>query len=186
MACAVGASAVLAGCSAEQQARETLPSVSSAAPSEEELPPLGPAEFPVPDEAREKTPEGALAFAEYYMALGVEIGEGAVPAAVLLDLSTDECRLCGQVARSFIDDQAAGYTYSGSKTTFTAIGLPRVQANQAELGFLFTQSAYVVLDQTGQEVPDRAGQATGNLQSGMLLTWNQDLESWLVSNLTVG
>lgn len=185
-ACLVAGTAVLAGCSEKQEASSSLPTPSSAEPTQEELPPLGPAEFPVPADAREKTPKGALAFARYYMAIGGEIGMGRAPASALLDLSTSECRLCGQIARSFADDQAAGYTYRGSSNTFQELGPPRLRGDQAELGFVFSQSGYTVVDAAGQEVPERAGQPSGDLQSGMLLTWSQASSSWLVSNLTVG
>lgn len=185
-ACLVAGTAVLTGCSEKQEASSSLPSATSAEPTQEELPPLGPAEFPVPAEARAKTPDGALAFAKYYMAVGGPIGQGSVPAEVLLDLSTSECRLCGQIARSFADDQAAGYTYRGSTSTFEELGLPRLQGDQAELGFVFSQSAYTVINSAGQEVPERASQASGDLQSGMLVLWSEVSSSWLVSSLTVG
>lgn len=189
VACAVGASAVLTGCSEKQEARQTLPATTSSAASSEsenELPPLGPAEFPVPAEARAKTPDGALTFAEYYMTLGVQIGEGRVASDVLLALSTDECRLCARIARSLAEDQAAGYTYLGNSTTFEELGPPRIDGDIAEIGFLFSQSSYTVIDASGQEVPARAGGAAENLQSGMILAWDSGLTSWLVSNLTVG
>ncbi|MGY2129973.1 hypothetical protein [Blastococcus sp. SYSU DS0617] len=185
-ACLVAGCAALTGCSEKQEASRSLPSTSSAAPSKEALPPLGPADFPVPAEARAKTPDGALAFAEYYMMLGVKIGEGRVASDVLLDLSTDECRLCERIARSLAEDRAAGYTYLGNSTTFEELGPPLIDDESAEIGFLFSQSSYTVLDASGQEVPARAGQAAEDLQSGMILIWNSGLSSWLVSNLTVG
>jgi hypothetical protein len=72
---------VLSGCSERQEAADTLPEADATpSASEPELPPLGPPDLPVPDAAREKTPEGALAFAKYYMSLGTEIGMGTIPA----------------------------------------------------------------------------------------------------------
>jgi hypothetical protein len=176
---------LLSGCSEKQGANETLPST-SAAETTPELPPLGPKEFPVPAEAREKSPEGALAFAKYYMSLGTEIGKGTVPAQALLDLSTSECRLCAQVAESFREDQAAGYTYMGSSDTFKEYGPPLLKGDTADLGFVFNQSSYTVVNSSGQEIPERAGQATGDLQSGMQLIWQDDLRAWLANSLTVG
>jgi len=186
VACLVAGTAVLTGCSEKQEAGTSLPSPVSAEPTQEELAPLGPEAFPVPAEARAKTPDGALSFAEYYMALGVEIGQGRVPADVLLELSTSECRLCGQIARSFSADQAAGYTYRGNSSTFRELGAPRVEGELAEVGFIFSQSAYTVLDANGDEVPERGSQASGDLQSGMFLTWSETSSSWLVSSLTIG
>lgn len=184
-ACLV-AGVALTGCSEKQEAREALPETSSAAPTEDELPPLGPDQFPVPSEARRKSPEGALAFARYYMRLGIEIGLGKAPAESMLTLSTDNCRLCRQVAQSFSDDQTAGYTRRGSTSTFKEYGPPLLVGDTADIGFVYAQSADEVLDRDGNAIPDRAGVASGDLQSGMQLIWRDDLECWHVNSLVVG
>ena len=49
---------LLGGCSEKQEANDTLPSA-SAAETTEALPEVGPADFPVPDEARTKDAAGA-------------------------------------------------------------------------------------------------------------------------------
>jgi len=54
--------ALLGGCSEKQEASDTLPNAGAAEPSEAELPPLGPADLPMPDEARTKDAAGAVAF----------------------------------------------------------------------------------------------------------------------------
>ena len=59
--CLLAGAAVLAGCSDMQEASESLPSTSSAAPTEDELPPLGPEDLPMPDEARTQDAAGAEA-----------------------------------------------------------------------------------------------------------------------------
>ena len=182
----VVAVAVLSGCSATEPANETLPAPSATSTAASEtLPPLGPANFPVPAEAREKTPEGALAFGRYYMTLGDHIGNTDLDATPLLELSRD-CSLCQQIARSFEQDRAAGYSYSHSSFTFNEYGLPTVTDDRAELGFVYSQSPYSVVDRSGKLVPARSGQATGQLQSGMLLRWDSALRTWLVTSLTVG
>jgi hypothetical protein len=185
LACLAAAGTALVGCSEKQEAN-TLPSTSSVAPTEEELPPLGPEDYPVPTGARNKTPEGALAFAKYYMSLGTEIGQGDYPSRFLLDLSTPDCRLCDRVAASFAEDEAAGYKHVGSSHTFEEYALPRIAGDTAELGFVYAQSAYTVVDAKGRDVPSEAAAASGELQSGMLLEWRSDLDCWLVSNLTIG
>jgi len=184
VACLAVGTALLGGCSEKQEASSDLPSA-AASSSKPELPPLGPADFPVPDEARQKTPEGALAFAKYYIALGDQIGSGTIPPRTLLDLS-DGCGLCRQVASSYEADRAAGITYSGSTYSFKEYALPRLSGETAELGFVYSQSAYKALDARGHEVPARAGKASGKLQSGMLLKWRDDLQSWVVTSLTIG
>ena len=60
--------ALLSGCSEKQEAGTTLPST-SASPTTEELPVVGPADFPVPDEARTKNAAGAEAFLRYFIEL---------------------------------------------------------------------------------------------------------------------
>ncbi|MCW2579144.1 MAG: uncharacterized protein JWR82_745, partial [Blastococcus sp.] len=56
----VAGALLLSGCSEKQEANDTLPST-SASPSTEALPEVGPADFPVPDEARTKDAAGAEA-----------------------------------------------------------------------------------------------------------------------------
>ena len=53
----VVAAALLSGCSEKVEANDTLPPT-SAAETTESLPPVGPADFPVPDEARTKDAAG--------------------------------------------------------------------------------------------------------------------------------
>ena len=177
---------VLSGCSERQEASDTLPGAdASPSASEPSLPPLGPPNFPVPTEARYKTPEGALAFARYYMGLGTKIGEGTIPAEVLLELSAG-CELCQQVADSYKADQAAGYIYHNATYTFDEYAPPTLSGDTAELGFVYAQSAYEVLDAEGNEITERSGDATGELQSGMILRWQEPLKSWTVTSLTIG
>jgi hypothetical protein len=64
----VVATDLLTGCSEKQEASTTLPTT-SAAETTEVLPQLGPADFPVPDEARTKDAAGADAFLRYYIEL---------------------------------------------------------------------------------------------------------------------
>jgi hypothetical protein len=175
----------LTGCTDKQEASHTLPTT-SAAETTPGLPPLGPVDFPVPAEAREKTPEGALAFAKYYVDLAFEVGGGGVPSQALLDLSTPDCRLCNQVAASYAQDQASGYKHVGESHSFRENGPPLITDNVAEIGFAYTQGAYSVVDANGADVPSRAGKDSGVLSSGMRLEWRDDLDSWLVANLTIG
>src|SRR4051794_41324347 len=62
------AMALVGGCSSKHEANDTLPSASetSATPS---LEPLGPADLPMPDDARSQDAAGAEAFVRYYMAV---------------------------------------------------------------------------------------------------------------------
>jgi hypothetical protein len=178
--------AVLSGCSESDKPAETLPSGSSAAiTSSEALPPLGPPNFPVPDEARERTSEGALAFMRYYIGLSSHIADGSVEPQALLDLS-DGCGTCARVAASYQQDRAAGLTYEGFEYTFREYGLPVITGSQAEIGFVYSQGPYEVIDKSGIALPGRRVQASGDLQSGAFLVWRDDLASWMVTSMTIG
>ena len=98
---------VLGGCSDTKQAGSTLPSTTkAAATSTSSLPPLGPADFPVPPAARQKTPDGVIAFTKYYVALMNHQAE-ALDSTPLRDLSR-ECQACKELADSYDQVKAAG------------------------------------------------------------------------------
>jgi hypothetical protein len=179
--------AVLSGCSSEEPANETLPSA-SAEPSAtaDALPPLGPPDFPVPDEAREKTPEGALEFTRYYIGLIEWASNGPQDPQPLLDLTDTSCATCDMIAESFRNDLARGYRYSGVTFNFHAYASGVLTEDQAQVAFVFSQSAIVVSDASGQSVPSRSTEPSGDLQSGARLTWNSALASWIVDSLTIG
>ncbi|MGY1745182.1 DUF6318 family protein [Blastococcus sp. SYSU D00695] len=183
LALTVGA---VSGCSDEQQASQTLPSAStSPSSSAEALPPLGPPDFPVPDEARERTPEGALEFTRYYISLLEHIGNGDLNPQPLLDLSLD-CSYCNQVASSLAEDRAAGYRYGDISVSFHPYGPGLLNGNEAEVGFVYSQSAFTVYDGNGQVIETQSASATGDLQSGALLAWQADLHVWRVTSMTIG
>src|SRR3954470_12140999 len=89
------ATALLGGCAAKHEASETLPSASetSASPS---LQPLGPADFPVPDEARVQSDAGARAAARYYLSL-TTYAFHTLDTDPLRDLSRN-CEFCTNLA----------------------------------------------------------------------------------------
>jgi hypothetical protein len=177
---------VLSGCSERQEAADTLPGA-DAEPSatEAELPPLGPSEFPVPDAARERTPEGALEFTRYYVKLNGHIASGPLNPQPLLDLSQD-CRQCIAVAQSYADDRAAGYTYDQFTYKFTPAGPGLIEDDIAQVGFVYEQGPLNVLDGGGNRVAERSSSATGRLQSGTTLAWDSSRTTWIVTGLTIG
>jgi hypothetical protein len=181
-AAAVAGMAVLAGCSDGGSANQTLPPMSSpAAPTTEALQPLGPADFPVPDAARQRTPEGVVAFTTYYL----ELSEHLLPSLQsqpLRDLSRG-CEVCEQVADGYDADRAAGYRYEGDQLSITSTGSAVVRGQTGEISFLLTQPPVAVYDRSGALVPDRQSDAY-QLTGGMALEWDDSLESWLVTQLT--
>ncbi len=107
-ACLLAGAAALTGCSEKQEASESLPSTSSASPSEDALPPLGPADLPMPDEARTQDAAGAEAFVRYYIEL-INRTSTVMDAQPLRDFS-DGCRDCDRIADNVEADAVAGRT----------------------------------------------------------------------------
>lgn len=185
VACALGACAVLAGCSAgNQEARETLPSPSSAAPSEEELPPLGPEDMPMPAEARTQDAAGAEAFVRYYIEL-INRTSTVMDAQPLRDLS-DGCRDCDRIADNVEEDAANGYRYSGGAVTIRSAGSAAVTGLEAQIAFTLDQAPLAVLDAGGVENSDLSSGAYNGLNGGAIAFWNEARSTWLMSTLTLG
>lgn len=185
-ACVVGASAVLAGCSEKQEAQQSLPSTSSAAPSTTEaLPPLGPAAFPVPPEARAKTADGAVEFVRYYVTLTKYLADHGLDPEPLLTLSQD-CRSCSNIAASLTEDREANYTYLQYDFEFDEYGPALIEGDTAQMGFTYIQGPVSVVDQAGAVVEDRSSATREKLESGAILLWRSDQQTWVLTALTVG
>jgi hypothetical protein len=180
-AAAVGI-AVLTGCSDGGTANETLPPVtSSAAPTSDALQPLGPPDFPVPDEARAKTPEGVLAFTTYYLQLTDRVLPSLDPTP-LRDLSRG-CEACEALAAGYDADRAAGYRYEAGELSIDSTGTSVVEGDTGEISFLLTQPPVRVFDANDQLVPERETD-TYQLSGGMVLQWDARKTTWLVTQLT--
>ena len=184
-ACLLAGAATLTGCSEKQEASESLPTTSSAAPSEDALPPLGPEGFAVPDNAREKTPKGAVEFARYYVKLTKYLADSSLDPEPLLTLSQD-CRSCINVAQSLAQDQAAKFTYRRYDIDFNEYGPALVDGDTAQVGFTYVQGPVLVVDEAGNVVADRSYATPEKLESGAILLWRSDLHSWVITGLTVG
>ena len=180
----LGGCVVLSGCSEKREANDSLPTASTS-PTEEDLPPLGPEDLPMPDEARQQTGQGALEFARYFFEVNEHVATGTLDPAPLLALSQN-CGICERIAHSYRGDAAAGYHYRGFEYTFEASSPGVLDGSQAEVGFLYSQTAYSVVDSRDASVPARAGVASGPLQSGMVLQWDDELSTWLVTDMTIG
>jgi hypothetical protein len=176
--------ALLSGCSEKQEASHTLPST-TAAESTPELPPLGPEDFPVPPEAREKTPEGAVDFVRYYASLTKYVAENSLDPEPLLSLSQD-CLTCTRIVQSLAADRAANYTYREYVFEFAENGPALIQGDTAQVGFSFVQGPITVVDPSGQVVSDRSAATPEKLPSGAVLLWRDDLSGWVITGLTVG
>lgn len=179
LACLAVVAVFTSGCSDKQEPQAAPPTTTSATASPT-LPPLGPADFPVPAEARQKTEAGALAFAKYYLQLSNHLAP-TLDSQPLRDLSVN-CETCNQLADSFDHDKAAGYHYVGGNVTVASTGSISVSGSKAELSFLLKQEAMQVLDGSGAEVPGKSSPAY-ELSGGMVLNWDDADSAWLVAQL---
>jgi hypothetical protein len=173
--------AVLAGCSDGGTANETLPSSSTAAAqTTESLPPLGPADFPLPDEAREQTPEGAEAALRYYLELTTrQSGKTGKP---LRDLSRD-CSFCTFLADRYDSDAAAGYVITGGDFIIESFSPPAVHDDIAEFALSVTQTAVTVTGPDGQPVADRGSAELKGISLGASMTWSSQGRVWILNQL---
>jgi hypothetical protein len=179
---AVVAISVLAGCSDGETANETLPPSSTAAETSESLTPLGPPDFPVPDEAREKTPEGVTAFARYYLALSDHLLT-SLDSQPLRGLSQN-CEVCDQLADGYDADKAAGLRYEGGKLEVNSTGTAVVESGSGEVSFFLTQEAVTVYDAAGIMVANKTSDSY-DLGGGMSLEWDAVSQGWVVTALTL-
>ncbi|MGY1635055.1 DUF6318 family protein [Geodermatophilus sp. SYSU D00742] len=179
----VGA-ALLGGCAQAQQASENLPSAApEAEPSDAELPPLGPADLPMPDEARTQDAAGAEAFVRYYIDL-INRTSTVMDAAPLREFSNG-CAECNRIATETEQDAQAGYRYQGGKITITWIKSPP-PGSEAEIGFVADQEALSVLDTSGAPVQGLTFPAYDQLSSGASARWHQPSQTWILTGLTLG
>jgi hypothetical protein len=174
--------ALLTGCAEKQEANQTLPST-SASPTTEALPEIGPADFPVPDEARTKDAAGAEAFMRYYLELS-DRQQGLLEGQPLRELGP-ECQECSRIAKAFDDVAAAGHRYEGGQLTVNDVAKPLVGDDEATIAFTVRQEAVRILDGAGNTV-DEGLPVQPNLSSGMTLVWSANEHSWRVKSLTLG
>lgn len=175
------ATAVLAGCSGgRKQASTTLPTTSApvttaASPT---LPPLGPPDFPVPAEARAKTPEGVTAFTRYYVALIDHQLKSLDPSP--LNALSSHCDTCDQLAHGYDQTKAAGQTIQGGELSVISTGTATVEGDAAEISTYLSQTASSVTDNGGRLVPKKS-KAAVQLGGGMKFAWDTARLGWVVT-----
>lgn len=176
------ATALVSGCAEKQEASDTLPT-SSAAETTEALPQIGPADFPVPDEARTKDAAGAEAFLRYYIELSDRQQE-QLDGEPLRDLGPD-CQECLRIARNFDEAAAAGHRYEGGDLTLNDVTEPQLSGDAASINFGVRQEAVRLVDAAGNDVVEGLP-VQPNLSSGITLIWSEREHSWLVVSMTLG
>jgi hypothetical protein len=169
----------LAGCAEKHEAAQTLPPTTSAPHSSvAALPALGPADFPVPKEARQRTPAGVQAFTRYYVAL-MNRQARTLDSQPLRELSR-QCQTCNALANTYDESKAAGYRYEGGSMSLVDSGSALIRGNDAQTSFVLKQSAITVRDRTGAEVAGRSFPAT-RYTGGAILEWDSQQTTWLIT-----
>ncbi|SNS43968.1 hypothetical protein SAMN04488107_2564 [Geodermatophilus saharensis] len=176
---------LLTGCgSADAEAPSTsLPSATSAAPTTEALPVVGPADFPVLPEARTQDAAGAEAFLRYWIDLLNR--QRAIPAGQpLRDLGPD-CGECQRIAGAYDETAAAGERYEGGELELNDVTTPRLAEDTAAFGFGVRQEAVRLVDATGAVV-DPGQELKTNAAGGIDLLWSASDRTWLVTSFGIG
>ncbi|MGY2001654.1 DUF6318 family protein [Blastococcus sp. SYSU DS1024] len=176
---------LLTGCSEKQETNTTLPTT-AAAPTTEALPPLGPADMPMPDEARTQDAAGAEAFVRYYFALLNHSLETMDPQHLRL-FASDGCDVCERIAQETEKDAAEGYSYQGGELTISGDMSVIVTApEEAQSAFLADQAPMTVVDPSGKPVADLTFDGENSLSSGAITVWDSLKSSWTLTELTLG
>ena len=173
--------ALLTGCSEKTEANETLPSPSST-PTTEALPPIGPADFPVPDEARTKDAAGAEAFLRYWIDLMNR--QRAIPAGQPLRDLGPECQECLRIALVYDDAAAQRRHFEGGTLTLNALAPPLIEGDTVLISFGAQQEALSLVDEAGVVIEGLP--AEPNLGSGISIAWSESDHAWAVTGFNIG
>jgi hypothetical protein len=144
------------------------------------LPPLGPADFPVPAAARESTEAGALTAGRYFIQLTVRAYQQGDPAWIS-DLSLD-CQFCESLVAAVSDDATAGNRVTGGDVTFEDSGQAVLTGAGAEVAFSVSQSPLTVQRPDGSELADRT-QPAFRVFTSLALEWSQAKQAWIVTQV---
>lgn len=172
----------LVGCGAEPQQPSTSlpePATSSAAEPTPELPPLGPPDLPMPDEARVQDEAGAEAFLRYYMEV-YNHAQRTMNSTHLRELSRT-CALCDRLADGLDADAAAGYSHEGGEVTVAEVSTPFLRSeDEAEIAFAVAQGPLTVT-KDGAPVEGLTFPGSSSTTDGAILEWDEERATWLLA-----
>ena len=177
------ATAVLTGCSEKQPANETLPT-QTAAETTPELPPLGPDDMPMPDEARTQDAAGVEAFVRYYIEL-INRASTTLDSEPLRTLS-DGCDGCDRIATNYETNAQAGNRYDGGEVTITEVAPPLVEEESAQMIIRIDQAPLTIRDASGNRVEEGSSDAFVGVPTSTGTSWDPALDSWVMTNLAFG
>jgi len=169
----------LTGCSDPGTPSDTLPTAvsTSASPT---LEPLGPADFPVPADAREQTEAGAVAAAEYYF--GLLNYTQAIPTGQPLREFSDGCADCESIAASQDQDAVDGVAIQGGQFTVASAAAEIVESGSANVAVRIDRDASAAVSAGGTSIEGRSGPAA-TLSGGVLLRWDGVRDVWVVTQI---
>lgn len=170
----------LAGCSEPQQANDTLPTAPATTSAEPTLEPLGPADFPVPDEAREQTLGGAVAMASYYFSL-LNYSQ-AVPTGQWLRVVSMNCVVCSSTADYFDASATSGVTFEGGTFSLVSSGGELLSNAEASIATRVELQAVQAFDANGQPIAAESFDAS-TFSGGLLMSWNTVDAAWVVTQV---
>ncbi|SEL96909.1 hypothetical protein SAMN04515665_12487 [Blastococcus sp. DSM 46786] len=167
---------LLTGCSERQEASTTLPTT-AAAPTTEALPPLGPADMPMPDEAREQTAQGAQAFTEYY----VEIYNRALRTLNTTSMRelSQGCEACDQLAEQLELTASRGEAIAGGEMRIVASTAPHLRGLEADVVFDVAQES-ITATVGGEPIEGRTYPGSQSTGGGGVLRWDDDRSTWVL------
>ncbi|MGY1784671.1 hypothetical protein [Geodermatophilus sp. SYSU D00698] len=185
IAVVVGAALLLPACSAadDEAPSTSLPTTSAPATTTEALPVVGPADFPVPPEARTQDAAGAEAFLRYWIDLLNR--QRAIPAGQPLRDLGPECDECWRIANNYDEAAAAGNRYVGGEVTITAVAQPAFDGPIAQYSFSARREPVSLVDSSGAVLEAQSDPAP-RLSSGLYLEWDESARSWRVTSFQLG
>ncbi|WP_091559126.1 hypothetical protein [Klenkia taihuensis] len=170
---------VLAGCSEPSPANDTLPTAGSTLASPT-LEPLGPVDFPVPDEAREQTEAAAVVMAKYYVDLSFYTAESLDPS--WMEQLSQACENCQADIESYSADRAAGNQFNGGDAVVQAFFDRAISDSEMSVGVAVDRAAFQVVGPAGEPLDGREVPAQ-RLSGGLTLSWDTSRSVWLTTSL---
>ncbi|MGY1780297.1 hypothetical protein [Geodermatophilus sp. SYSU D01036] len=186
IAVVLGAALLLPACAAsddDEAPSTSLPTTSAPASTTEALPVVGPADFPVPPEARTQDAAGAEAFLRYWIDLLNR--QQAIPAGQPIRDLAPNCNECWRIANNYDETASAGEKYVGGEVSLNDVPPAVLNGERAEVAFGARIEAVSIVDSSGAVV-DPGVPLQPNLGSGIRLLWSGATRSWLVTEFNLG
>lgn len=157
----------LVGCSDDPEPR-TLPPITSASPS--------PSVVPMPSEAAAETPEGAAAFARYWIAT-LESALATGDASQLRSLSGPTCSSCTNLIGAAEDVKAQGQSIEGAGFAVDFAEAPPLEEGEVVVELRYRRASGKLLNSQGEVVSQIAPEGPINAQMRL----SRQGSSWIVT-----